>query len=209
MPTWVAVALGFVGGGVLLVVLLVLFLRFVVPRMAGKAFQKMATGMFEMKASALKGAQLAVARVDLAKEPDWAREEEADEETTFVRKPGRWVRLEARVTSVPVEERAEGSFAHWEPAELSAIPELEPGVMPDLERLADLGLDCRVQSKAITLLPGEAEGEDDEVGKILGPADIVMTVYVPDTVERLQLHYYSEMLGGPVEAPRVVEADVV
>lgn len=203
MPTWVAVALGFVGGGVLLVILLVLFLRFVVPRMVGKAFQKMATGMFEMKASALKGAQLAVTRVDLAKEPDWAREEEADEETTFIRKPGRWVRLEARVTPVPVEDRAEGSFAHWEPAELSAIPALEPGVTADLERIADLGLDCRVHA-----LAEEPEGEDDEIGKILGPADIVMTVYVPDTVERIQLHYYSEMLSGPVEAPRVVEADV-
>lgn len=209
MPTWVAVALGFVAGGVLLIVLLVLFLRFVVPRLAGKAFQKMATSMFERKASALKGARLAVGRVDLAKEPDWAREEEADEGTTFVRKPGRWVRLEARVTPVPVEDRAEGSFAHWEPAELSAIPALPPGVVPDLETLADRGLDCRVEAKALTLLPGEAEGEDDEVGKILGPADIVMTVYVPDAEERIQLHYYSEILGGAIAAPRVVEAEVV
>lgn len=204
MPTWVAVALGFVGGGVLLLVLLVLFLRFVVPRMVGKAFRKMATGMFEMKASALKGAHFAVTRVDLANEPDWAREEEAEEGTSFLRKPGRWVRLEGRVTPAPVEDRAEGSFAHWEPAELSAIPALEPGVVPDLESIADLGLDCRVHA-----LAEAPDGEDDEIGKILGPADIVMTVYVPDAVERLQLHYYSEMLGGPIQAPRVVEADVV
>lgn len=194
MPTWVAVALGFMTGGVLLLVLLVLFLRYVVPRMVGKAFRKMATGMFEAKAGALKGASLSVGLVDLAPEPDWALEEDAVD----VRKPGRWMRLEARVTPLPVEDR--GGFTHWEPGELSAVPALPPGARPDLATLADAGLDCRVES----LLPTGTDDED--VDKILGSADVVMTVFVPDGVERVQVHYYSELVGGPVDVPRIVEA---
>ena len=179
-------------GGTLFVVLVggALFLKFVLPKLFEKGITKFAEGMFEAKAGALKGAALKLAGVEDSQGPrahfeeDEYYQEFMDEE----RSGGRWVDI--KVTITPAEKTGEEcEFTHWEPEELSLIPTPEDGKL-SLETLEDTEIEC------FALRPGSDPEEDN---KIAGAAEVLLTAYIPSSVKRVSVHYYTELLEPSIE----------
>lgn len=184
MPTWLAVTIGAVlGGGLLLVALIVLL-----PRILGGALKRAATGMFEAKAAALKGAAVSLAGTRLVDGPPAEYRDEDDPEEP--REEGRWVEITATVT--PAESK-DSPFQLWEPEEIVACPARRDGKTYTLEDLDD----------ALPSYVERAGGYDPEEDpdKLEGPLEIRVTAFAPNSVHTIQLMYYSVALGEPVELP--------
>lgn len=203
MPTWISVLVAMAGGALLLVLLLGLALKVILPRVIRKGVG----AMFGAKAAALKGAELRVGSVSPADGPPrqaFTNDEDHRSTAETERFGGRWVRIEATVTPRPpvVDSCGEGcghGFVHWEPDELALCPTPANGKL-DLYKLSE---DCEIE--CFVVRPGDGvtpEGEEElEEMKIQGPAQVVLTAYVPNEHRSISLHYYTELVGEPIVLP--------
>jgi len=163
------------GGGLGLVLLSAVILLKVLPRLL---FKKFVGGLMNAKAGPLTGARAEFGPVTSCPAP-----EDADQRSDEPRPPGRWLRFTARV--VPQAQTSHCGFSLWDPDELSCIPTPPTG---------QLSLDT-LDGFLETDIERANEEEDD---KIAGETTVTVTVYVPDGVKSLSLHYYSALVGEPL-----------
>lgn len=196
MPTWAWILAGVGAGALGVVLLIVLVLKFVLP----KIIRKGVGAMFSAKAAALRGAELLVGSIASVEGPPreaFIEEEDYRSVLAEERSGGRWVRIEATVTPKP--SAGEGGFTHWEPDELSLVPTPANGKL-DLETLSgDSDLDCYVVRPGDQRL-GDTDEELEEM-KIQGPCQVVLTAYVPAEHRTVSMHYYTELVGQPITLP--------
>jgi hypothetical protein len=182
------------GAALACVLLVVVVLKFALPKLLLKG----AAAMFGAKAAALKGASVRIASVGPAEGPPrqaFASDQDHSDALQTPRSGGRWVAFEATVTPLP--PAGEG-FTHWEPDELSVLATPKGGKLSLDQLSGDDEIECFIVRQG-DLTPG-AEGAEEEM-KIQGPCQVMVTAYVPNGVNSISLHYYTELLGEPIALP--------
>ena len=193
MPTWTLILGGLAGGFILMMGLVVVGFKVILPRVVAKGVG----AMFAAKGAVLKGADVLIGAVSAAQGPPRNAFQEEDDHRAAAeeqREGGRWIRFEATIT--PQAPSGEGGFSFWEPDELSLVPTPASGKL-DLDKMdSDSDLECFVVRRGD--VPGS---EDDEEMKIQGPCQVEVTAYVPSHLDRVSLHYYTQLVGDPITLP--------
>lgn len=157
----------------------------------GRILSRLLETPFRMKGAALRGAQTSVHGVRRCVAPPRRASEDDDDEDAPAG-PVDWFEIDVTITPA----QTQGPFHHWEPGDLGLIP-----AGTRLKKADHMDAIVSIDSCRLAEPPARDENQlgerddADELGKVMGPLRVILTVGAPQTMREAHFAYYFETFG--------------